>query len=234
MNTNEIFINISKLPKPLEQDELYELLIKTKEGDKKAREKIVTHNIRLVISIVINKFKFIEYDQKELVAIGNLGLIKAVNSFDVTRNIKFATYASKCIDNEIKMFLRKLRKEEVVDSFNKILFNDFKGNELTIEDTLKDDKNITEDYIKEETYLFIRELVNNLSYKDRQIIIMYFGFFDNKIYTQKEIAEKLNISQSYISRIIKRILKQLKIELITNNIVELGNDNIKTKTKKKI
>ena len=234
MNTNEIFINISKLPKPLEQDELHELLIKANQGDKKAREKIVTHNIRLVISIVINKFKFIEYDQKELVAIGNLGLIKAVNSFDVTRNIKFATYASKCIDNEIKMFLRKLRKEEVVDSFNKILFNDFKGNELTIEETLKDDKNITEDYIKEETHLFIRELVNNLSYKDRQIIIMYFGFFDNKIYTQKEIAEKLNISQSYISRIIKRILKQLKIELITNNIVELGNNNIKIKNKKKI
>lgn len=232
MNTNEIFIDIKTLPKPLKKSELYKLLNEVKNGNKEAKKTIIEHNIRLVLFIVKERFNTVDYDKRDLVSIGNIGLIKATNTFDITKNIEFTTYATKCITNEILMFLKKLNKYQNIDSLNKIINIDSNGNELKIEDLLYDELNLNEEYIKNETYQFVRELVSNLKEKEKKIIIMYFGFDKDKSYTQKEISEKLNISQSYVSRIIKKSLNQIRTKLIANEFVEHNSEKQKIKIKK--
>jgi len=236
MNTNEIFIESQTLPKPLEEQELIKLFQQKEEGNKEVKEKIIKHNIRLVLSRITNKYRTVNYDKKDLVAIGNIGLIKAVETFDFKKNIKFSTYAIKCIDNEIGMFIKKLEKDKYTDSINKIITKDKNCQELILEDIIQDKTDIIEDYIKNETNLLIRELINQLPQNEKQIIIMYFGFFGSKIYTQQEISKKLNISQSYVSRILKKILKKIKTNLISNDIIEKKQtkSNVKSINKFKI
>ena len=148
MNTNELFIDANKLPQPLPKSQVNELLDKVKHGDEDAIKMIIEHNIRLVLYQVNNKFKSVEYDKKDLVSIGNIGLIKAVTTFDKSKNVEFATYATRCIDNEILMFLRKLKKDQKVDSLDKTITHDKEGKELKIEDTISDENDIVEDYEK--------------------------------------------------------------------------------------
>lgn len=210
MNTDELFIEASKLPKPLDKKTTKELFEKIASGDQEAKKTVINHNIRLVLYQVINRFKNVNYDKKDLVSIGVYGLIKAVEAFDASKQIEFATYATRCIDNEILMFLRKTKRYNVELSLNDILSEDKDGNELNFEDIIADDVNIVEDYIDNETYFIIRQIVNELGEREREIILLHFGFYNNKIYTEKEIAEKIGISQSYVSRLIKKTLKQLK------------------------
>ena len=229
MNTNELFIDANKLPQPLPKSQVNELLDKVKHGDEDAIKMIIEHNIRLVLYQVNNKFKSVEYDKKDLVSIGNIGLIKAVTTFDKSKNVEFATYATRCIDNEILMFLRKLKKDQKVDSLDKTITHDKEGKELKIEDTISDENDIVEDYEKNITYKIIREIVKELPSRDREIIMLHFGFYNNKIHTQKEIADMMSISQSYVSRLITKIVKKLGIQLKKCGVIETtGNTNKKT------
>ena len=136
MNTDELFIEGHKLPQPLSKEEVYKLIQEANEGSKEARDKLVTHNIRFVLYEVTNKFQKVDYDKKDLVSIGNLGLIKAINTYDLSKGFEFATYATRCIDNEILMFLRKLKKEQAVDSIDRVIFQDKDGSEMKLGDKL--------------------------------------------------------------------------------------------------
>lgn len=230
MNNNDLFNEVNDLPIPLSKRETYELFDKMNNGSIEARDKIITHNIRLVIYQVTTKFKDVDYEKKDLVSVGNIGLIKAVNTFDISKNFTFATYATKCINNEIILFLKKLKTNQNIDSLDKIIVNQ-DGNDLRLEDFIADDENFTEIYENKENYKIIRDFVNNLPYYDRQIIMMYFGFYNNKLYKQHEIADKLNISQSYVSRLIKKIIKDLGKKLKKCGVIEITDEKLEEKNK---
>ena len=231
MDYNELFIE-DKLPDPLSQSELYSYFEKMKSGDTKAREIIIKHNIKLVFNQVMKRFYNIPYEKKELVSIGLIGLIKSVDTFDTSKKLQFATYSTRCIDNEILMFLRKGKKYINDDSLDRPLNTDKDGNELSIEDTLSDENSdFVSDYEQKETFIIIRQLVEELPERDKEIITLHFGFINDKPLTQKEIADKLDISQSYVSRLITKILKRIKQQLRERGIVESSSDEI-IKTKK--
>lgn len=221
MNADELFIDAYKLPKPLNKSEIYELFRKMEQGDQTAKEKIAMHNIRLVIYEVVNKFKFVKYDKKDLISIGNIGLMNAINTFDISRNVEFATYATRCIDNEILMHLRNTKKDKNIDSLDRTINYSNDGNELKLKDVLKDNTNVEDDYTHNEVHSILRNAINNLPDRDKQIIMMSFGFYDDYRYTQYEIAEKLNLSQSYVSRLIDKIVKRLGNNLKEQGVIEL-------------
>lgn len=221
MNTNELFIDGYKLPKPLITDELITLFSQTKNGSKEARDKLIIHNIRLVLYEVKHKFKNVNYDKKDLVSIGNLGLVKAIETYDISKEIKFTTYAVTCIDNEILMFLRKLKKDDNVYSLNKV-FHNKDGDEFKLEDYISDDRDFTEEIEIAENYKIIREIVKVLPDRDREIILLYFGFYNNRIYTQSEIADKMGLS--YVSRLIIKIINRISETLESKGIIELHSN----------
>jgi len=222
MNMEELFIDGHKLPRPLNKQEVTELLIKIKNWDLEAREKLVHHNIRLVLYQVVNRFKTVQYDQQELVGIGNLGLLKAVDTFDMDKGFEFTTYASRCIENEILMFLRKLKNDQIVSSLDAPINVDMDGHEQTLEDILSNDIDIEEDYVNNDVQAIVRSIVENMEGRDKEIVKMYFGFYQDHKFTQKEIAQKFNISQSYLSRVIKRLVKKLRLQLQEQGIVDLN------------
>lgn len=232
MNTDELFIDGYKLPKPLSKQEVYELLKKIKQGDELAREKFVEHNIRLVLYEVTGRFKSVEYDKKDLVSIGNVGLMKAITTFDTSKKVEFATYATRCIDNEILMFLRKLKKDQNVDSLDRTINHDKDGNELKIEDIIIDETDIVEEYTDNETHQILRQIVKDLPDRDREIIMLHFGFYNDKTHTQKEIADMMSISRSYVSRLITKIVKKLGQQLQQKGVIELRMEGQRPKTKK--
>lgn len=220
MSTDELFIDINKLPDPLSKSKVYELLDKVKQGDEDAAKIIAEHNVRLVLYRVSNRFKSVEYDKKDLISVGNIGLMKAVTTFQKSKKVEFSTYATRCIDNEILMFLRKLKKEKKVDSLDKTIIRDKEGRELKIEDTISDETDIVGDYEKNITYKIIREIVNKLPDLDRKIIVLYFGFYNNEIHTQDEIADMMSISRSYVSRLITKIVKRIGVQLQKDDVIE--------------
>lgn len=226
MDNTELFVDSNNLPKPLPKKECYELLDRAKCGDELARISLIEHNIRLVIHLVIKKFKTEDYDKAELVSVGNIGLMKAIKYFDTSRNIEFSSYASRCIYNEILMFLRKNKKNLNLDSIDRIMFNDDDDQGLEIKDILDDGTDLVEDYITKEKYKVIRNVVNELSGHDREVIILYFGFFENNTHSQEEISKKLKISQSYVSRVLKNTIKKIAYRLEEENIIELSGKNI--------
>ena len=221
MNTEEWFIDGSKLPGSLPRYEFNKLFKEAKAGSKEAVEKIVKHNIRLVLYEVSKKFKNTGYDHKDLVSIGNIGLLKALNSYDLTKEIAFPTYAVRCIDNEIAMYIRNNKKHQAVESLDKAVFINSDGSEITLEEQLSDDVDITENYDKLETYRAIRRAVDNLSGRDKEIVFLYFGFDDDAVLTQRQIATKLQLSQSYVSRVIKKIVKDIGKKLESEKYIEL-------------
>lgn len=224
---------ISDTLKPLSKKETIDAFIKYQNGDKSARTYLISHNIRLVYYLA-SKYKSTKYDMDELFSIGQIGLVRAVDTFDLSKEIHFATYASRCIINEILMFLRRNKKYQNDVSLETPLSVDDKGNELSFQDFLSDpDTNIIENYEKGETIEEIRNLVFSLPEKEREAIYLYFGFYGDKRYTQKEIAEKLNISQSYVSRLIGRILKKLKKQMVSSAKKTNNSPSIKSKAKLK-
>lgn len=202
-----------KLPKPLDKDETFKLIKEANEGSQESRDKLITHNIRLVLYEINNRFRNVDYDKNDLASVGIIGLIKAISTFDISKEVSFSTYALRVVDNEILMFLRKIKKDCKVDSLDKVVFRGRDGGELRLEDQLCAEGDLVEDYENQETCEIIRELVKQLPDRDREIIMMRFGFYNDRIYSQKEISDKLNISQSYVSRLITRIVKQLGIQL---------------------
>lgn len=207
---DDLFIEDYKFPPVLTANETKELLIKYKNGDLNAKDKLVNHNIRLVFYRVMGRFNNLPVDKDELVCIGNMGLFKAVETFDISKLTTFASYATSCIDNEILMYFRKIKKHNDVQSLNTVINTDKDGSEQTLEGLISSDEDIEENTIENDNKRIIREIVEKLPGRDKKIIQMYFGFNDDKEYNQEEIADELKISQSYISRIIKRILKKIK------------------------
>ena len=212
-----------------------ELLEKAKANDKTAIKTIVEHNIRLVLYEVTNRFKSVEYDRKDLVSVGNVGLMKAILTFDRSRNVEFATYAIRCIDNEILIFLRDVAKNQNVDSLERAIKQDKEGNELKIEDTISDETDIVDEYEKDITCKIIREIIKELPDRDRKIIMLYFGFY-NKNYTQKEIAHIMLISQEYVSKLIRKNLKKIEEQLVKKDIIVINSmgESRKKNTSRKV
>lgn len=202
-----------KLPPPLSKEEELQYLIKFHNGDNKAKEVLIEHNLRLVVFIA-KKYESTGYDIEDLVSIGSIGLIKGINTYKIDKNIKLATYASRCIANEILMYVRKNKNRKGEISFEDALNYDSEGNELHLEDILGTDDNVVPDeIINKFDKLKLRDEINNLDERDKEIMIMRYGLFNTKEYTQKEVADILGISQSYISRIEKKVISKLKISM---------------------
>ena len=213
-NNNVFYVNGAEtLPAPLSPEEEAEL-IEVLSFDDNARSKLVEHNLRLVVYIA-KRFENIDTDIEDLVSIGTIGLIKAVNTYKTDKNIKLATYASRCIENEILMYIRKNQGKKCEISIDEPLSNDFDGNELLLSDILgTEEETVYKDLEADEDKKTIREALLGLTKRERQIITMRFGLDgSNKELTQKEVADLLGISQSYISILEKRIIARLKVEI---------------------
>ena len=198
------------LPEPLSKEEEERYVNMFLFVDMTARDKLIEHNLRLVVFLA-KKYENTNVDLEDLVSIGTIGLIKGINTYKMGKNIKLATYASRCIDNEILMFLRKNKKRKSEISFEDSLSYDAEGNELHLEDVLGTDKDIVPKKLEDkiEKKLLVREL-DKLSERDRKIMILRYGLFGYEEVTQKDVADMLGISQSYISRIEKKVIKKLK------------------------
>lgn len=198
------------LPPPLEKDEEDKLIDLSFNGDMNARNKLIEHNLRLVVFLA-KRYENTKVDLEDLVSIGSIGLIKGINTFSKDKNIKLATYCSRCIDNEILMYLRKTKKSKTDISFEESLSFDADGNELHLEDILGTDKDIVTKGLDDELdKQLLRKELNKLNKRDKEIMCLRYGLNGYKEMTQKDVAEKLNISQSYISRIEKKVIKRLK------------------------
>lgn len=198
------------LPPPLEKNEELEYILKAQKGDIEARNKLIEHNLRLVVFLA-KKYENTGYDIEDLVSIGSIGLIKGIKTYKLDKNIKLATYASRCVANEILMFLRKNKKRRGEISFEDALNYDSEGNELHLEDILGTDNDIViksfEDKLDKQV---LSKHLNELDPREKQIMILRYGLNNTEEYTQKEVAELLGISQSYISRIEKKVIAKLK------------------------
>lgn len=201
------------LPPPLTPEEEKDLIERLEKGDKSVKSPLIERNLRLVVYIA-RKFENTGIGLEDLISIGTIGLIKAVNTFDPRKRIKLATYASRCIENEILMYLRRNGKVKAEISFDEPLNIDWDGNELLLSDILGTENDLIYKMIEEEVD---RELLNlameKLSGREKKIMELRFGLGGGKEQTQKEVADLLGISQSYISRLEKRIIKRLKREI---------------------
>ena len=200
-----------KLPEPLTKEDEVKYVELSMMGDEFARNKLIEHNLRLVVYLA-KKYENTGVDLEDLVSIGTIGLIKGVNTYKLDKNIKLATYASRCIDNEILMFLRKNKRRRGEVSFEDSLSYDSEGNELHLEDILGTADDIVTRPLEEEIEkkILYQELTK-LNDRDKEIMTLRYGLFGKKEMTQKEVASSLGISQSYISRIEKKVISKLKI-----------------------
>ena len=203
--------SIDKLPGPLDKDEEAKYIELSLNGNEEARNKLIEHNLRLVVFLA-KKYDNTGTDLEDLVSIGTIGLIKGVNTYKNDKNIKLATYVSRCIDNEILMFLRKSKKRKGEISLEDSLSYDAEGNELHLEDLIGTEANIVSKNIEDETdKKLLYEELSKLNDRDSEIISLRYGLMGKKVMTQKEVASYLGISQSYISRIEKKIINKLRI-----------------------
>ena len=202
------------LPPPLTKEEEETVFDELRRGDESHRDLLVIHNLRLVVYIA-KKFDSPTAGAEDLVSIGTIGLMKAVRTFDPDKNIKLATYASRCIENEILMYLRKASNSKIELSFDEPLSTDWDGNELTLRDVLGTEPDeISEDIEHEDEKRLLRYVVERLPEKEKEIMYLRFGMDGGEPYTQKQLADKMGISQSYISRLEKRILAKIKDEML--------------------
>lgn len=206
--------NAGSFPPALSSEEEKNYLNKYKNGDIKAKNKIIEHNLRLVAHIV-KKYTSNPEEQDDLISIGTIGLIKGVNTFDESKGIKLATYASKCIENEILMYFRSKKKLSQDISINEPIDSDGEGNPLTLMDIIFTEEDTAE---KIDEQLLISKIYKNINElndeREKTIIIMRYGLYGTESYTQKQIAKKLNISRSYVSRIEKKVIEKLRKKLL--------------------
>ena len=198
------------LPPPLDKSRELDLLLKCQDGDMEALNVLIEHNLRLVVFLA-KKFDSTGYDLEDLVSIGSLGLIKGIMTYKVDKNIKLATYASRCITNEILMYIRKNKNRKGEVSFEDALNYDSEGNELHLEDIMGTEEDVVHDEIENKmAKRQLLECLSDLTDRDKEIMTMRYGLYNTREYTQKEVAELLGISQSYISRIEKKVIKKLR------------------------
>ncbi len=201
------------LPPPLEKDAELNLVRLSESGDTSAREQLIVHNLRLVVYIA-RRFDVKGASIEDLISIGTIGLLKAVKTFKSDKNIKLATYASRCIENEILMYLRKVGAQKGEVSFDEPLNVDWDGNELLLCDVLGSDADeINRDVEEKDERRIVHLLVGKLPEREKEIMELRFGFCGNREHTQKEVADILGISQSYISRLEKKIIEKLKTQV---------------------
>lgn len=213
---NSILMYLSSgesLPETLDEESERNYLEQMMLGDELAKQKLIEHNLRLVV-YVAKKFVSSEVDIEDLISIGSLGLIKAINSFKIDKNIKIATYASKCIENEILMYLRKISKQKQVVSLDEPLSTDGEGNELVLFDVVPSSAECPQESVEKMTEKDILwSVINKLNKREKDIMVMRFGLSGGDELTQKEVADTLGISQSYISRLEKKIVVRIKKEI---------------------
>lgn len=199
-----------KLPPPLSKEEELSYIVKAKAGDEFAKDKLIEHNLRLVVFLA-KKYESTGYDLEDLVSIGSIGLIKGINTYKINKNIKLATYASRCISNEILMYIRKNKKRKTEVSLEESLNFDAEGNELHLEDVLGTEEDIVpkafESKLNKE---FLNKEIEKLNSRDKEIMTLRYGLNNSEEFTQKEVAQMLGISQSYISRIEKKVISSLQ------------------------
>uniref|UniRef100_UPI00402815AB sigma-70 family RNA polymerase sigma factor n=1 Tax=Eubacterium sp. TaxID=142586 RepID=UPI00402815AB len=202
------------LPAPLTQEEEETVMEELKNGNEAHRELLITHNLRLVVYIA-KKFEGCATSTEDLVSIGTIGLMKAVKTFDPNKNIKLATYASRCIENEILMHLRKISNAKLEMSFDEPLSIDWDGNELTLRDVLGSDADeISNDIEYSDEKKMLLKIIAELPEKERELMKKRFGILGETEHTQKELADMMGISQSYISRLEKKILEKIKTQMM--------------------
>lgn len=202
------------LPPPLKGQEEQDALEQSEQGSDEAKQKLIEHNLRLVVYIA-RRFENTGVNLEDLISIGTIGLIKAIRTYRRDKNIKLATYASRCIENEILMYIRKISGQKAEISLDEPINMDYDGNELLLSDILGTDENVVTGRMDDDVDLWIlRQALKQLPERERQIIDMRFGLNGVKELTQKEVAIKLGISQSYISRLEKRIMARLKKEML--------------------
>ena len=198
-----------KLPPPLSKEEELKYLVLAKSGDNYAKDKLIEHNLRLVVFLA-KKYETTGYDIEDLVSIGSIGLIKGINTYKIDKNIKLATYASRCISNEILMHIRKNKKSKNDVSLDDTLNYDAEGNELKLSDVVCTEEDIVDRQFQDKMNReFLANEINNLSKRDKEIMMLRYGLNNTKEYTQKEVANILGISQSYISRIEKKVINEI-------------------------
>jgi len=203
------------LPPPLDAKEEADAIEKLSKGDSNAKKKLVEHNLRLVVYIA-KKFENTGIGIEDLISIGTIGLMKAINTFNTDKNIKIATYASRCIENEILMYLRRSNRIKTEISIDEPLNQDGDGNELLLSDILGTDEDITSRRIEDEVdKKLLRMSISKLNSREKNIMELRFGFKTGNEKTQKEVADMLGISQSYISRLEKKIINKMKKEILS-------------------
>ena len=201
------------LPQPLTRAEEAELIARMGQGDFSVRQTLIERNLRLVVYLA-RRFENTGINMEDLISIGTIGLIKAVNTFCPARNIKLATYASRCIENEILMHLRKIQNQKTEISIDEPLNVDWDGNELLLSDILGTEGDTVNRRLEQEVECnSLRALVNNLGEREQRIMRLRFGLDGGRERTQKEVADIIGISQSYISRLEKKIIRQLREEM---------------------
>lgn len=202
------------LPPPLSKAEEEQAVAALEHGDDAARKLLIEHNLRLVVYIS-KRFENTGVNIEDLISIGTIGLIKAVNTFKAGKNIKLATYASRCIENEILMYLRKISAQRTEISFDEPLNTDWDGNELLLSDILGTDEDEVYRPLEDDAdKKMLMESISALSDRERSIILLRFGLPGGREYTQKEVADMMGISQSYISRLEKRIIDRLRKDML--------------------
>ena len=202
------------LPPPLSRADEERAVRCAEEGDEDAKKLLIEHNLRLVVYIS-KRFENTGVNIEDLVSIGTIGLIKAVNTFNSSKNIKLATYASRCIENEILMYLRKISSQRTEISFDEPLNTDWDGNELLLSDILGTDEDEVARPLEDDAdRQMLMQAISTLGERERSIILMRFGLSSGHEYTQKQVADIMGISQSYISRLEKRIIVQLRREIM--------------------
>ncbi|MBR7123120.1 MAG: RNA polymerase sporulation sigma factor SigE [Oscillospiraceae bacterium] len=202
------------LPSPLKGDQEQEALERLERGDEDAKQLLIERNLRLVVFIA-RRFENTGVNLEDLISIGTIGLIKAVDTYRLDRNIKLATYASRCVENEILMHIRKISNQKTEVSLDEPINMDYDGNELLLSDILGTDEDMIQRPLEDAVDLrVLKQAVEELPERERQIVLMRFGLDGHQELTQKEVAEKMGISQSYISRLEKRIMSRLRKELI--------------------
>ena len=202
------------LPPPLSRDDEEQAILAMEAGDEKAKQTLTEHNLRLVVYIA-RRFENTGLNLEDLISIGTIGLIKAINTFKSAKNIKLATYASRCIENEILMYLRKVSNQRTEVSFDEPLNTDWDGNELLLSDVLgTDDDEVCRPLEDDADKQMLSAAIQTLNEREKNIIVLRFGLGGRNELTQKEVADLMGISQSYISRLEKRIIVRLRREMI--------------------
>ena len=224
LNQNQFLYYIGKhdiLPPPLKGEEERKVIDQAVSGNQKARDTLIEHNLRLVVSVAKRYDNSTNCPLEDLISIGTIGLVKAINTFKADKNIKLATYASRCIENEILMYLRKNNKIRYEISLDEPLNIDYDGNELLLGDIVgTDDDLVEQEMMKSDQRKLFYEALKDLNEREKEILILRYGLSNHDELTQKDVAKLLGISQSYISRLEKKIIKKLRNQLNFDEVKE--------------